>query len=504
MKKLYSTAGLAFLFSTTVYADENSLFQNMDNQIALGYNYSQAKTFNPDYSPLTYTTNSSALALHLEQLFDNNLWFAADGSFIFQGSQTGPDNGFSNNIQMLGMPASIAGKIGYSFNFPFGLQIVPYASLGRQLNYNGITVAQNGFVNSYYNYYGGGIRLEYVFVPGASIYADQGIGYLSDSNSGNPPNINQDAMSYTSALGVRYNLFSQFQIAAQANYNYINLLNQSIGYDPYTFNHQNTAQNTWGGTLYFAYLFSPESGAYNRSITNGTVNSELAGFDNNYSIGFGIANSTNRYSGGGNPAIGSNVGYWNFAVSHLFENNVWANLNAQLMNNISQSNIPSGFTNSHVPTYIGFPGNVVTNIGYAFPLSSVPAQFIPYANAGVVMSINSYNIRQNSSIMNAISHDMYLQYGLGGRAEYIVLPELQLYADQLFAGMEDRSSLGANAWRSTSSLGLNYNPWSRLQLGIRGYYDYISPTAGASGSNGTYYALNQTTLGAEFSVGIRY
>lgn len=502
MKKLYLVASLVVVI-TKGYAADNELFQNLDNQIALGYSYSQANTFNPDYSPLAYTTNSSALALHLEQLFNNNLWFAADGSFIFQGSQTGPDNGFSNNIQMLGMPAAIGGKIGYSFNFPFGLQAVPYASIGRQLNYNGLTISQNGFVNSYYNYYGGGVRLEYVFLPGASIYADQGIGYLSDTGSGNSPNINLDAMSYTTALGLRYNLFAQFQIAAQANYNHISLLNQSIGYDPYTFNHQNTAQNIWGGTLYFAYLFSPESGDTHYSLGSGAANRELAGFDNNYSVGFGIANSTNRYSGGGNPAIDSNVGYWNFGVSHLFENNIWANLNAQLLNNISQNNIPAGFTNSHVPTYIGFPGNVVTNVGYAFALNSAPVQFIPYVNAGVVMSINSYNIRQNSSIMNAISHDMYLQYGLGGRAEYVVLPQLQLYADQLFAGMDDRSSLGANAWRSTSAIGLNYNPWSRLQLGLKGYYDYISPT-GSTSSDGSYYALNQSSLGAEFSVGIRY
>ncbi len=503
IKKICLTISTVLIFSSDAYASDNSLFQNMDDQIALGYAYSQAKTFNPSYSPLTYTTNTNSLALHLEQLFDNNVWFAADGSFMFQGSQTGPDNGFSNNIQMLGMPASIAGKIGYSFNFPFGLQVVPYASIGRELNYNGVTTSQNGFVNSYYNYYGGGARLEYVFVPGASIYADQGIGYLSDTGSGNPPNLNFDAMSYTTALGIRYNLFSQFQISAQANYNYISLLNQSIGYDPYTFNHQNTAQTTWGGAFYFAYLFSPESGNSGSLAAPRSANSELAGFDNNYSIGFGIANSTNRYNGGGNPAINSNVNYWNFAATHLFENNVWANLNAQLMNNISQSNIPAGFTNSHVPTYIGFPGNVLASVGYAFPLANVPVQFIPYGNAGVVMSINSYNVRENSSIMNAISHDMYLQYGVGGRAEYVVIPRLQLYADQLFAGMEDRSALENNAWRSTSSLGINYNPWSRLQLGIRGYYDYISPT-GSTSSNNTYYALNQSTLGGEFSVGIRY
>lgn len=491
--------------SSPAIAGENSIFQGIDNQIALGYNYSKTTTFNPNYSQLQYTTNANSLALHLENLFDNNVWFAADGSFMFSGNQTGPGgDGFSTNIQMLGMPASIAGKVGYSFNFPtIGLQIIPYASIGRQLNYNGVTVSQNGFINSYYNYYGGGARAEYIFTPRASVYLDQGIGYLSDPQGNGNSTINLDAMSYTTTLGVRYNLFSQFQIAAQANYNYINLLNQNIGYDPLTFNHQNNTQSTWGGALYFAYLFSPESGSSSSSYRN-SANSELAGFDNNFSIGFGTAHSNNSYSGGNNSTITSDVGYWNFAISHLFENNVWANINAQLMNNISQSNIPSGLTNSLVPTYIGFPGNVQANVGYAFPLSSVPVQFIPYGNAGVMMSINSYNIRQNSGIMNAISQDMYLQYGLGGRAEYVVIPQLQFYADQLFAAMQDRSPLNANAWRSTSALGLIYNPWDRLQLGVKGYYDYISPTGSTSNGNGSYYALNQSTLGAEFSVGMRY
>lgn len=503
--KIYTLLLGVMCVSNACYAD-NSLFQGLDNQVAIGYSYSQSKTYNPNYTPLQYTTNSSSLALHIEQLFNNNLWFAADGSFMFQGSQSGPDSGFSQNIQMLGMPASIAGKVGYSFNFPtIGLQIIPYASIGRELNYNGVTIPQNGFVNSYYNYYGGGARAEYVFTPRASVYLDQSMGYLADTGSGSAPNINLDAMSYTTSLGLRYNLFSQFQIAAQANYNYINLLNQSIGYDPITLYHQNTNQSSFGGTLYFAYLFAPNSkDSTNRSSSySNAANEQLAGFDNNYSIGFGVQRASNSYSGGGQANINSDIGYWNFAITHLFENNVWANLNAQLMNNISQSNVPAGFTNSHVPTDIGFPGNVLVNVGYAFPLSSAPVQFIPYGNAGVVMSINSYNIRQNTSIMNAVSHDMYFQYGLGGRAEYVVIPQIQLYADQLLAGMQDQSPLGINAWRSTSTLGLNYNPWDRLQLGLKGYYDYISPS-GQAYSNNTYYALTQSTLGAEFDIGIRY
>ncbi len=503
--KLIYLACLATI-AESVFADpSNALFQSFDNQIAIGYAYNNLTTYNPNYTPIQYTTNSNNLAVHVEQLFNTNVWLAVDGSFMFKGTQSGPNtsSGFNQNIQMLGMPASIAGKVGYSFNFnSLGLELIPYASIGRTLNYNGVTIPQNTFANSYYNYYGAGARLQYIFTPISSLYVDQGIGYLNDP-SGGLENLN--AMSYTTLLGLRLNATRQFQIALQGSYNYTSLTNQSLGYNQYSFNYQNTMQNNFGAGIYFAYLFNHESGDSAASYYSNYTNPVLADFDNSYSIGLGYISSKNNFNGGNQPSINTSLDYLNFNISHLFQNNVWANLNAQLINDINQTNVNTGIVNSLVPTYTGFPGNVLANVGYAFPLQSADVQFIPYGNAGVVMNINSYNIRTNTSIMNAISRDMYLQYGAGARAEYAVNSLFQIYADQLFAIMNDQSQLGFNAWRSTTTLGAKLDPGKTLQLGLKGFYDSINPTTSAynSGSS-TYYSAQQNSLGVEFDIGMRY
>ena len=499
-----------FLLSnvTIAYATENSLFQGLDNQIGLGYSYNSIHAYNPDYSGPTVITASNNLNLHLEQLFNNNVWIAVDGSFAFKASQNSPGGvGFSDNTQEFGFPASISAKGGYSFNWSHqtqGIQLVPYLTIGRMLNYNGMSIAQNTFTNSYLNLYGGGARIEYAFAPNASVYFDQAVGYLQDTNAGKAGINNQSSMSFTSLLGVKYNVNRYFQVGLQGMFNQTNLINPgTIGYNPLTYSYQNINQYSYGGMLNFAYLYNNDqlmsSLLSSGNSSNNISNSVLAAFDNNYSLGWGWVNSTNSYKNSTSPNIASSVNYLNFNVTHLFDNNIWATINAQLINNVSQTNIPSGRVNSSVPTYIGFPGNVTFDVGYGFQAFDSGFQIIPYANAGVIMNMNSYNIRTNENIMSAISQDMYLQYGIGGRAEYVVIPQVQIYADQLVAGMQDQSPLKANAWRSTSTLGIIYNPWDRLQFGVKGFYDLINSNATSS-----TYALNQNSLGAQFDIGMRY
>ena len=516
MKKnlLYLAIALSWLGIQTAHAAENELFQGLDNQIGLGYSYNTLHAYNPNYNGSNVDTTSSNLNLHLEQLFDSNVWLAVDGSFAFKANQNSPGNvGFSDNTQEFGFPASISAKGGYSFNWikdNQGIQVVPYLTIGRMLNYNGMSIAQNTFTQSYLNLYGGGARVEYAFAKDASIYFDQSIGYLQDPNSTSQGEYNQSAMSYTSLLGIKYNVTPYFQIGVQGMFNQTNLIDDSVGYNPITYSYQNTAQSSFGGMLNFAYLYNNDQLMSNltaggSSNSSALPNSLLAAFDNSYSVGMGWVNSTNNYKGGSAPSIDSSMNYLNFNVAHLFDNNVWANINAQLVNNISQTNIPAGRVNSSVPTYIGFPGNVTFDVGYGFQAFDSGFQIIPYANAGVIMNMNSYNVRNNSSIMNAISQDMYLQYGFGGRAEYAINNFWQIYADQLIAGMDDRSSLGINAWRSTSSLGVKINPVSKLQLGLKGFYDRITPSGDAF-NNGTnsYVPAQQNSLGMQLDIGLRY
>lgn len=500
---------LSTVVSHLVIADEtnNNLFQALDNQISIGYNYNYIHAYNPNNSDTTVNTSSQNLNIHVEDLFSNNVWFGLDGNFAFKANQNTPSEmgGFSTGAQEFGFPASIIGKVGYSFNSTWGdsgLQVIPYGSIGRTLNYNGVSIADNTFSKSYLNVFGAGARLEYIFTPNASIYFDQSINYWQDPNDST---FNQSSMNYASLLGIKYNVTHYFQLGLQGMFNQNNLFNS--GYDSNTYTYQNIRQSSFGGMINFGYLYDNDQlmSTIRNSVTTSNNANQLANFDNVFSIGYGIANSTNSYNSGNLPNIDSSVSYFNFNISHLFENNIWANINAQLLNSISQTNIQSGIVNATVPTYIGFPGNITTDIGYGFQNSNGDFQVIPYANLGMIMNLNSYNVRSNDGIMSAISQDRYLQYGLGARLEYAINNFWQIYGSQLLAGMNDQSALNINALRSTSTLGVKINPGSTLQFGLSGFYDLITPQGDAYSSiTNSPVAAKQSSIGGQFDIGIRY
>jgi hypothetical protein len=290
--------------------------------------------------------------------------------------------------------------------------------------------------------------------------------------------------------------------------NQINLINADvINYDPISYQYGNTSQTTYGGMLLFSYLYDQDKLFNNINTTSANINKYphlTTNFDNSYSVGLGLVNSTASYDVGNKSDINSSLNYLNFNITHEFENNVWSQINAQLVNSISQSNTPTGRTSAITPTYIGFPGNVVTNDGYAFH-GGDNFTIIPYGNFGVIMNIASYNIKENSGLTSAISNDMYIQYGAGARVEYAINDFWQIYADQLFAGMKDRSPLDINAFRSTSSIGAIINPYSLLQFGAKGFYDSINPTNSTyNAQSNTYVPANQNSLGLQLDIGLRY
>lgn len=485
----------------------NQPFQQLDNTIGIGYSFNSMDAYNPNSSKSQITTNTNNFVAHIEKLFDNNAWMSIDGSFAFKAAQYGnASTGFSYNTQNFGFPASISGKGGYSFNWSnIGLQVIPYAQIGRELNYNGMDVLNNGFDKSYLNQFAFGGRIEYLFTTQSSIYFDQSIGYLQDPNTGE---YNQSANNFVSVLGIKYNATNSFQIALQGMINQINLINADvINYDPISYQYGNTSQTTYGGMLLFSYLYDQD-----KLFNNGNINSIstskyphlTTNFDNSYSVGLGLVNSTASYDVGNKSDINSSLNYLNFNITHEFENNVWSQINAQLVNSISQSNTPTGRTSAITPTYIGFPGNVVTNDGYAFH-GGDNFTVIPYGNFGVIMNIASYNIKDNSGLTSAVSNDMYIQYGAGARVEYAINDFWQIYADQLFAGMKDRSPLDINAFRSTSSIGAIINPYSLLQFGAKGFYDSINPTNSTyNAQSNTYVPANQNSLGLQLDIGLRY
>lgn len=497
---------LSMLLISATYADNssgNSLFQQMDNQIGLGLSYDNIKTYNSTAPQTGQNSQNALLNLSIEQLFDNNIWLNLNASFAFKVLQA-PSGGFDQTIQEFGFPADLSGKVGYSFNWAsLGLQVIPYVTAGHMLNYNGQAISQNGFNDSSYNTIGAGGRIEYVFVPGASLYFDQNAEYLDDPSNGA---VNQSAMSYTSTLGIRYNATQKLQLSLQGDFNQTNVVNSNVGYNTNSLLYQNISETGFGGMFMLSYLFDNTNNVpVTSSIWTTPDDTSFAAFDNDYLLGMGFATATNSYAHGGLAAINSNINYYTLAVTHLFDNGVWANINGQLINNISQNNTVGGVSSALTPTYFGFPGNALLNVGYAFAFPSIGLQVIPYGNAGAVSNINSYNIRSSGSITSAISTDKYYQYGAGGRVEYNIDRYFQLYLDQLFAVMDDQSSLNLNGWDSTSKIGSKINLFSNFQINLDGFYNIIMPTGNTSNPiSGVNYAANQNTLGIELSLGFHY
>lgn len=500
MNKNIFKISLALIFIYNVANADNQMFQNMDNQIGLGISYNKNNAYNPNTSLTQISTNSTAVNLNIEDLFDNNMWLNLNSQFALQASTN--NNGVSQLIQQFGFPASLFAKGGYSFNWSnIGLQIIPYVSAGHMLNYNGQSLLENGFANSSYNAFGGGARIEYIFVPNASVYFDQNISYLQDPNAGV---YNQDALSYTSELGIRYNPLNYLQLSLIGSFNQTNTTNSSLGFSDFNLSYQNTNQSMWSGMFMVSYLFDNNGGGNSIEAPSDKVTNDFMNFDNNFSLGMGFVGSRNSYSNGSLPTIDTSLNYYSLSITHLFNNGVWANLGGQLINNISQTNATStGLASTVTPTYLGFPGNAYLNLGYAIPLTSASVQVIPYANLGLVSNINSYNVRSNDNLISAVAEDKAYQYGFGGRVEYNVNQNIQLYFDQLVSYMDDQSGANLNTLNSDSKIGALFNVWDRLQLGVDGFYSAMLPT-GSTSNNGIDYAINQNSLGLELNVGFRY
>lgn len=481
---------------------DNLLFQSLDNQISIGYGYNSLNAYNPNYSATNYTTNSSSINVHLEELFDSNFWLAIDGGFIFTVSQSGNNAfGFAGSTRAFAIPGSLTGKAGYSFNWSdLGVQVVPYLTSGAILNYNGASFPYSGFGDSYYVLYGGGARLEYAPSPIFSIFFDQMIGYLNNQGT---PLINQSAMNYVSTLGIKYNITDSFQIGLQGSLNQLNTTT-NIGSDPASLIYRNTNQTSYGGIISFGYLYDSKYGHGFDNYEN-FFDMQLAHFDNSYNINYGFLNSTNSYSGGGLPTINSKLNTLSVDFTHLFETNIWLQLNGGLITGITQSNLPQSTTSMVTPTYLGFPGNVALNLGYAITFPSQHMQLIPYLNGAIDININAYNISSSSSLSYILQHDLFLQGGAGARFEYAPTKRWFIFIDQLFAGLDDRSSTSVNEWRSTSTLGTKVNITQNVMLGLNGFYDIITPTGSTyNPSAGINYALKQGTLGGVVSVGVNY
>ncbi|MCX8513948.1 MAG: hypothetical protein ORN24_00085 [Burkholderiales bacterium] len=256
-------------------------------------------------------------------------------------------------------------------------------------------------------------------------------------------------------------------------------------------------------------------------------NSQFQKFDNEYNLGYGVAN-TQFYNGIQNQALQQSQ-FMSLEVERLFDAGIWLDATANLVtaqNSLGNQATGTGQGNSGVPGYPGTPstqdpnfGGANFKVGYAFTVLPENLQLIPYALVG-----RNTNLAMSTLLSNGlanVSNDFYYTAGIGGRIEYKINDYIFLYADQNAVYNWDQSGpldgiQPQNFLIAQSTIGAKFNVVKNLQLGVSGFYKYYQlmadvPTAtpalnGGNDSNGNSVTLYEpsSSLGGMVSIGLTY
>lgn len=244
-------------------------------------------------------------------------------------------------------------------------------------------------------------------------------------------------------------------------------------------------------------------------------------FDNQYNIGYG----TNQMSTGANRGGGTLVGndYMNLEIEKLFDNNVWFNVNANLVTYVTNYGaiMTAGSTGSTssaggLLSANGNFGGLNAKVGYAYPLLNNTLQIIPYVQAGRNTNLSGYSVAIGDQPGSNVTNMFYYTTGVGARAEYRVLDNMSVYFDQSAVYNFDQTPYEAgfnpqNTFQARSTLGVKYNAYKSLQIGLQGYYDaYNNGNSAGTGTSAGTFALAQSVqmpmsnIGGMISVGLTY
>lgn len=201
-----------------------ALFQEFDNQYNLGYGFSQT-TLKNGLGQLA-GVSQQFINMEIERLFDIGLWLDVNAKIV-TSSLNNQVNGIGSGQSTFNQQPNLGGmniKIGYAFNLVNDrLLLTPYIAGGRNSNMAAsVSVYNNNAnvaTNNFYYTGGGGARLEYRVNSLIDVYADQLIVYNADQSapvSGVEP---QNNMLLTSTLGVKFNVYREFQIGINGFYN---------------------------------------------------------------------------------------------------------------------------------------------------------------------------------------------------------------------------------------------------------------------------------------------
>lgn len=211
----------------------NEAFQEFDNQYYLGYNYLYGNAQSGYGQTASYGANN--IGFGIERLFDNNVWFAFDGTMMVSTTNLTPNNPNTQTIPTLGINPAFANmnaKIGYAIPIlKDELQVIPYGLFGRNTNISTNSISNNlnpdqggtsGLTNATNDYFlsaGIGGRLEYRINKVIDVYFDQNIIYSHDMSQPNVAYNPVNNFAFNSVLGGKFNVWDPVQLGLQAFYN---------------------------------------------------------------------------------------------------------------------------------------------------------------------------------------------------------------------------------------------------------------------------------------------
>lgn len=249
MSKKILTALLSS-FTTLVFANTESdlpvsekedqasvkTFQGFDKRFSAGIVYQAGSLENKIGNSGGYNATSSYL--ELERLFDNHAWMSAEISMMMSYGAYGNINatepgGAPNPVGLDPALGTLNIKGGYAIQaIPNKLQVTPYGLIGRNTNatanainntnkdHDGTFVLEN-FTNQYFLTTGIGARAEWVVAKPVLVYFDQGLLYNFDMSTPSAGYNNANNYTAISTIGIKYNVWKQLQVGANANYSYM-------------------------------------------------------------------------------------------------------------------------------------------------------------------------------------------------------------------------------------------------------------------------------------------
>jgi opacity protein-like surface antigen len=246
--------------ATSGFAADNSLFQEFDNQVSIGFGINQNSsgygTTNTIQPNSWVISTSNVLNFEVEHLMNNGIWIDVNANMAFGSGPVSQvpisgSNGGTYQSSDYGMNA----KVGYAFSglAVKHLQLTPYVTVGLNNVASSIQYApSSNVISNNFSYLGGiGGRAEYRINHIFMIYADQMIGYNWDQSGPQNGIMPQNTVQFTSTLGAKFNVVKNLQLGIEGYYS---------DYQPQASNYTSNgfmAQPQWafGGLVSVGYTY---------------------------------------------------------------------------------------------------------------------------------------------------------------------------------------------------------------------------------------------------------